>query len=91
MRLRKFIFKIVILLAVFLLFLFIFLNNSEKETNPDEFLTILRNTKEDVDVTSPARKQQQIIQKSLLNLTNFEYLIDNDSCENYKKELMGMF
>lgn len=91
MRLRKFIFKIVILLAVFLLFLFIFLNNSEKETNPDEFLTILRNTKEDVDVTSPARKQQQFIQKSLLNLTNFEYLIDNDSCENYKKELMGMF
>lgn len=91
MRLRKFIFKIVILLAVFLLFLFIFLNNSEKEINPDEFLTILRNTKEDVDVTSPARKQQQFIQKSLLNLTNFEYLIDNDSCENYKKELMGMF
>ncbi|XP_013101136.2 beta-1,3-galactosyltransferase brn [Stomoxys calcitrans] len=103
MRLRRIIWKLILIIAAFLIALVIVLNNTENTTNSDEFLTILRNTKEDDVVVTPGEpppkmhllderkpKPAKAQERQLLNLTNFEYMVDNYSCENYKKELMAI-
>ncbi|XP_005185586.1 beta-1,3-galactosyltransferase 5 [Musca domestica] len=102
MRLRRVIWKLLIFITVSLVLLFIFLNNNEKSENySDDFITILRNTKEDTTASEEEHKPplqlinnfddaRQVTSRPLLNLTQFEYLIDNDLCERFKKELTAI-
>lgn len=96
MRLRaRIIYKLLVLTAACLIILFIFLNTFEKNSTSAEFLTILRNTNEDVSTEVEPTQKITVAQiqhpqpLQLLNLTNFEFLVGNELCDNYKKELMG--
>ncbi|XP_075158268.1 beta-1,3-galactosyltransferase 5 [Haematobia irritans] len=92
MRLRRVFWKLIIIIAAFLIILLIVLNNSENSTNVDEFLTILHSKEEDDTTTNGGKYSFSAHEqrRRLLNYSNFEYLIDNDSCKNFKKELMAI-
>lgn len=84
MRLRaKVLYKLLTLLGAGLIILIIFFNTVAKQPGTDEFITIIKQNSEEITASSLKRTT------GLLNLTNFEYLIANNLCQLYKKELLG--
>lgn len=66
-----------ILLIVVLIYLFV------KEPGSDKYITIIHEKSVDNVKSLPA-------DYGLLNLTNFVFLIENNLCHMFKKELLGM-
>ncbi|KAI8116813.1 hypothetical protein FF38_04155 [Lucilia cuprina] len=85
MRLRFKVFnKLLTLLGASIVILIIFLYTLAKQPAADEFITIIKENSQ--ELTQPPT---EIVPK-LLNLTNFEYLIENRLCHSYKKELLAI-
>lgn len=83
MRLRSRVFyKILTLLGTLLLIIVIFFNIMARESGPDKYITIIAEKSLDKFKSLPAAQ-------GLLNLTNFEFLIGNNICQLFKKELLG--
>lgn len=88
MRLRfKIVYKLLTLLGAILLILIILLNTLAKQPANDEFITLINSEEESIEIVPSAVK----LPNKLINLTNFEYLIENQICQQYKKELQGKF
>lgn len=86
MRLRfKIVYKLLTLLGAILLILIILLNTLAKQPASDEFITLIK--EESIEIIPSSLK----LTNKLINLTSFEYLIENHLCSQYKKELQGKF